>query len=51
MQNVNEVVANETCVSCNEVTEVLTTQNVQTRDFYVEGAGQLCETCFTKIYS
>ena len=51
MNNINEQVTNEICVSCNTVTEVLTTQHIDTRDNYVKGAGQLCKDCFTQIYS
>lgn len=51
MQNINEVLINEVCVSCNTVTEVLVTEPVQNRPHYVEGAGQLCEKCYTQIYS
>jgi len=48
---ITEQLIHETCVSCNTVTEVLVTEPVQNRHHYVEGAGQLCEKCYTKIYS
>lgn len=51
MQNINEVLINEVCVSCNTATEVLVTEPVQNRPHYVECAGQLCEKCYTQIYS
>jgi len=51
MNNINEQILHEVCASCNTVTEVLVNQQVSTRHHYVEGAGQLCENCYTKIYS
>jgi len=46
-----ENIISETCVSCGELTEVLSTEPVDNRMHYVEGAGQLCGPCFTKIYT
>jgi len=51
MNNINEQVVHEECVSCNKMTEVLTTEPVYNRMYYVEGAGQLCGECYTKIYT
>jgi hypothetical protein len=51
MNNINEQVIHEVCVSCNTVTEVLTMEPVTTRNHYVEGAGQLCKNCYNQIYS
>ena len=51
MNNINEQIIHDTCVSCNSVTEVLINEPVSMRHHYVEGAGQLCKTCYTQIYS
>lgn len=41
----------EKCVSCGEDTPYRLNENIFNRYHYVEGAGQLCETCYNKIYS
>ena len=41
----------EKCVSCGEDTTYRLNENIFNRYHYVEGAGQLCETCYNKIYS
>jgi len=51
MNNINEEILHEVCVSCNIVTEVLINEPVSMRHNYVEGAGQLCKECNTAIYS
>ena len=51
MNNINEQIIHDTCVSCNSVTEVLINEPVTTRHHYVEGAGQLCKVCYDKVYS
>jgi hypothetical protein len=40
----------EKCILCEEQTNVPINQNIENRSFYVEGAGQLCESCYNKIY-
>ena len=40
----------EKCISCGEQTNVPISQNIELRAFYVEGAGQLCESCYNKVY-
>ena len=40
----------EKCVNCKVETNVPVNENVDLRKFYVEGAGQLCEECWNKIY-
>jgi hypothetical protein len=40
----------EKCVLCGEDTNVPKTENIDNRAFYVEGAGQLCESCYNKVY-
>ena len=41
---------NENCVSCSVETNVNINENIDNRHYYVEGAGQLCKTCYNKIY-
>jgi hypothetical protein len=41
----------ETCISCNKETHVPINLNIELREYYIEGAGQLCEKCYNKIYS
>ena len=41
----------EKCVSCGEDTPYRLNENIFNRYHYVEGAGQLCETCYNRIYS
>ena len=36
----------ETCVICGKETNVPVKQHVDFRDFYIEGAGQLCKSCY-----
>lgn len=38
------------CVSCNAITPYKKSTPVHERENYVEGAGQLCNSCNTKIY-
>lgn len=40
----------ETCVLCNTETNVPVHQHIDFRNFYIEGAGQLCEYCYYKTY-
>lgn len=40
----------ELCVSCGEETPYFFTENINNRNWYVEGAGQLCEECYNRIY-
>lgn len=41
----------EKCVSCGEDTPYTFNENIFNRMWYVEGTGQLCETCYNKTYS
>ena len=41
---------NENCVSCGEQTPYPVSENINNRDFYIEGAGQLCKDCYTNLY-
>ena len=40
----------EECVSCGLMTETPKNQHIDYRNYYVEGAGQLCKRCYDKIY-
>lgn len=40
----------EVCISCGNQTNVPINENIENRSFYVIGAGQLCESCYNKIY-
>lgn len=41
---------NDLCVICSESTEYHKDQNINERNYYIEGAGQLCEKCYKKLY-
>ena len=38
----------EICVLCGDVTDTPKNQNINYRQFYIEGAGQLCRKCGSK---
>ena len=40
----------EHCVSCGDETPYNWFTDITERFWYVEGAGQLCQKCYTKIY-
>ncbi len=40
----------DSCVSCGTPTEYSIHTPIDIRDHYVEGAGQLCKTCYDKVY-
>ena len=40
----------EKCVMCGVETTTLKTTHVDFRYGYVDGAGQLCSTCFKEVY-
>jgi len=44
-----KVEKNETCIVCNEETHVPMSLHVDFRTNYVDGAGQLCNTCANRI--
>jgi hypothetical protein len=43
--------ATEHCILCGCLTDVLICQDVHSRKFYIEGAGQLCRDCYEDLYS
>ena len=40
----------EHCVVCGKDTTIPVTMHIDHRFYYVEGAGQLCRTCYNKVY-
>ena len=41
----------ENCVVCNSPTEYRFNDHIDHRNYYVEGAGQLCKECYDRTYS
>ena len=39
------------CVSCAVETQYDVSENINNRLYYVDGAGQLCEDCYERIYN
>ena len=40
----------EKCVICGNFTPYLHNTPISFREYYIEGGGQLCETCYNMIY-
>lgn len=40
----------ETCVCCGKKTQVLKSEPISRRKFYIEGGGQLCRDCYYELY-
>jgi len=40
----------EKCVQCGCLTQYRKRDNIATRQNYIEGAGQLCDSCYAGIY-
>lgn len=40
----------EQCILCKKKTTDLKQENITERKYYIEGAGQLCKTCYFKTY-
>ena len=45
-----ENVEMEKCVLCGKETDVPMNMSIDLRKNYVEGAGQLCDGCYLKLY-
>lgn len=43
-------ISKDKCVYCGKDSEHPKTQNINARNYYVEGVGQLCGRCHNKIY-
>ncbi len=41
----------EKCVSCEGITQYKFNDNIFNREYYVQGAGQLCKECYEEVYS
>jgi len=41
----------DVCVVCGASTPYTKNTDINARDYYVEGAGQLCENCYKNIYA
>ena len=52
MKNINKKMPNkhDKCVLCGETTEYAEMDHVFASDFYVNGIGQLCQSCFDEEY-
>ena len=54
MENDFEVIHSSThtekCVMCGTDTGVAINAPIDFRDYYIEGAGQLCDKCYNKTY-
>lgn len=48
-ENDFEVVQYEKCISCDVQTDVPRKLDINFRNYYIEGAGQLCKKCFESI--
>lgn len=46
-----EVIPLEKCIVCNIETNVPVSEHVDHRNYYIEGAGQLCKECFESVNS
>ncbi|MBS5469070.1 MAG: hypothetical protein KHX69_09670 [Clostridium sp.] len=40
----------ETCIFCRKATDVPKEKDISERNYYIEGAGQLCRECYFEIY-
>jgi hypothetical protein len=40
----------EKCVMCGRETPYTKNTHIDLREYYIEGAGQLCEKCYKEIY-
>ena len=50
MENEVKKVEKEKCVLCGKETIYPKDLNIELRDYYVEGAGQLCMDCYFDLY-
>lgn len=50
VKNKKEWKYKEICIICHKILDVDKRIHIYQRCFYVEGAGQLCESCYKKIY-
>ena len=50
-QHMNKTKEKDKCVSCDCETPYDKDEHIDKRFCYIEGAGQLCERCWDKIYN
>lgn len=50
MEKPNNKTQKEPCVSCGLNTHINKNTNVDHRMYYIDGAGQLCQECYTNIF-
>ncbi len=50
MKTKGQAIVYDTCVVCHEQMDVSADVNINNRNYYVEGCGQLCRNCYCKIY-
>ena len=50
MNTITKEVEKDRCVMCSKKTEYDKHVNINLRHCYVEGAGQMCRGCYTRIY-
>ena len=46
----NKDIKYDNCVCCGKQTNEPEARNVDHRNYYVDGAGQLCEDCYIEVY-
>ncbi len=44
-----EIISFEKCIVCDKETNILKNLNVDYRQFYIKGAGQLCNSCYANL--
>jgi len=45
----NKEIKYDKCVNCGETTNEPINKDISLRHYYIEGAGQLCETCAAEL--
>lgn len=46
----NNKTEKDLCVVCGEETPYTKDTHIAKREFYIEGAGQMCQKCYMRIY-
>ena len=44
------MLSNDKCVNCNVLTKFNVLDDINLRQYYIEGAGRLCKKCWRKVY-
>jgi hypothetical protein len=45
-----KIIEKDKCVSCGKETRYSKDLHLDLRNYYIEGVGQLCYDCYTKLY-